>query len=119
MRKLSDVKGEDALNLIVDLIDPISEICADKALVTLLRKKDNLNAIKLGIKSHSKSVLKILALVDGKDVDTFEPSVIEIPKMLLEVLNDPEVTSLFQSQVQSSEKTLYGLATESTKAEEK
>ena len=119
MRKLSEIRGEEALDLIAELIDPIAEICKDQALVALLRGKDKASAVKLAIKNHGKTVLKILALLEGKDEKEYNPSVIEIPVLLLNVLNDPDLINLFQSQVQTQESASSGPAMENTEANQK
>lgn len=116
--KLSDIKGEAALDAMADLIDPLAEITQDKNLVALIRMKKYAEAIKIGVKSHKESVIKILAILNQQDVKTFEPSLVEIPIMLLEIFNDPAFESLFPSQAQSKEKTSSVSVTENTEANE-
>lgn len=116
--KLSDIKGEAALDAVADLIDPIAEIAQDKILVGLIRLKNYSEAIKLGIKKYKKSILTILAVLNQEDAKTFEPSLVEIPVMLMEVFNDPAFASLFPSQVQSKEETSSGPAMVNTEANE-
>ena len=116
--KLSDIRGEAALDAICDLIDPISEITKDSRLVALIRGRKFLDAVKIGIKEHKKPVLTILAILNQQPPEEFSPSLPEIPAMLLEVLNDPDVAVLFQSQDQSMEETSSGPATENTEANE-
>jgi hypothetical protein len=50
-------------------------------------------------------MLEILAILNQQDPETYEPNLVEIPKMLLELLNDKELLDLFQSQAQTTEKT--------------
>lgn len=116
--KLSDIKGEAALDAMADLIDPIAEIAQDKILVGLLRAKNMLEAVKLGLKRHKTSVMAILAILNQQDVKTYEPSLAEIPKMLLEILNDEEIQVLFQSQAETMEETSSSSAMENTGASE-
>ena len=103
--KLSEIKGEQALEAMADLIDPISEIAQDKLLVGYLRNRKFADAVKLGLKKHQKAVLTVLAILNQQDVETYSPSLAEIPKMLLDLFNDKELLDLFQSQAQSTEKT--------------
>lgn len=116
--KLSEIKGEAALDAVADLIDPIAEIARDRILVGLLRLKNYPEAIKLSVKSHKKSVIKILAILNQQDVETYEPSLVDLPLMLLDLVNDPMLASLFQSQAETTEETSSSPATESTEASE-
>lgn len=103
--KLSDIKGEQALNAMADLIDPVSEIAQNKILVGLIRGKNYAEAVKLGLKKHQKAILTILAILNQQDVETYEPSLAEIPKMLLDLFNDKELLDLFSSQAEQTNET--------------
>ena len=116
--KLSEFRGEAALDAMADLIDPLTEIASDKILVGLLRKKNMVDAIKLGLRNHKKAILAILAILNQQDVETYNPSLAEIPKMLLDLLNDKELLDLFQSQAETTEKTSSSSVMENTGAEE-
>lgn len=116
--KLSDIKGEAALNAMADLIDPLADISQDKILVGLLRTRNLAEAVKLGLRKHQRAVLTILAILAQEDPETYEPSLAEIPKMLLEILNDKELLDLFWSQAQTTEETSSVSATENTGASE-
>ena len=115
--KLSEVRGDAALDLLADLIDPATEIMSDKELAACIQHKNNTRAIKIAIKSHKESVKTVLALLDGKDPKTYEPSVLSLPLRLLEILNDPDLVSLFSSQVQMVGAHSSGLAMENTEEE--
>ena len=116
--KLSDIKGEKALDAIADLIEPLTELSTDKIFVGLIRTKNYMDAIKVGLKVHKKSVLKILAILNQQDVNTYEPSLAEIPKMLLDVINDAELLNLFSSQAETTKETSSSSVTENTGASE-
>lgn len=113
--RLSDIKGEKALDVIADLIEPIADIMSDKRIAPLLQSgkaADRIRAIKIGIKEHKRSVITMLAVLHDEDPETYEPSVLTLPMQLLELLNDPEVQALFGSQAQTSEGTTYGPVSE-------
>jgi len=116
--KLSDIKGEAALDAVADLIDPITDLAQDKILVGLLRLKNYAPAIKLSIKGHKKAVIRILAILNQQDPDTYEPSLVDLPKMLLDLINDPAFADLFQSQAETTEETSSSSAMENTGASE-
>lgn len=97
--RLSDVKGEKALDVIADIIEPISEIMADKDVTKLIRQKRRPAAISAAIKNHKKAVIAVLAALDGKSVDEYECNVLSLPKQILDIVNDPAVMELFTSQI--------------------
>lgn len=102
--KLSEIKGERALDVLADLIDPVSEIFGDKEIMTALQSgKAPAKAIKLALKNHKRAVLDMMAAIDGEDPETYQPSLFVLPKRLLDLLNDPEVQRLFSSQEVTSD----------------
>lgn len=114
--KLSDYKGEEALDKLVDLLEPVIEITSDKEIAALAKEKPPVfKIVRLAIKNHKKQVIEILAILDGEDPKTYAEKVnlFTLPIKLLEVLNDPELMSLFTSQGKKLE-TLSTSATESS-----
>ena len=102
--KLSEIRGERALDVSADLLDPMAEIMGDKQISDILKNgKAPIKAIKLSLKNHKKAVLDMMAILDGEDPETYAPSLLEIPKRLLDLLNDPEVQRLFASQETTSD----------------
>lgn len=102
--KLSEIKGERALDVLADLIDPVAEIFGDKEIMTALQSgKAPAKAIKLALKNHKRAVLDMMAAIDGEDPETYQPSLFVLPKRLLDLLNDPEVQQLFSSQETTSD----------------
>lgn len=102
--KLSEIRGEKALDVISDLIEPITEIFADQEFASIIRSnKPKVLAVKCAIKKHKKAVLTVLAILDEEDPATYNPSLLSIPMKLLDVLNDPELAELFPSVPQTSD----------------
>lgn len=117
--KLSEFKGERAIEVFGDLLEPVAEILTDKEIVAMIQS-DNVNQIlimKKLLKEHSKSILWILAILDEQEPETYSPSFIEIPKKIIELLNDKTVKDLFISQ-SPEESKLSGSATENIEAKE-
>lgn len=98
--KLSDLKGEAALDALADLIEPASEIMTDKEVVALFKSGQRTKAISKAIKNHKKAVITILAITEGENPEEYKPSVLSLPAKLLEILNDKEMLDLFQLQGQ-------------------
>lgn len=115
--KLSEIKGERALEVLVDLIDPVTLIVADEEIVNTYKSKaPKILLVKKLIETHKKEVLTILAILNNENPETYEPSLIELPKMLLDLVHDEELMNLFTSQNQTMESESSGSATENIEA---
>lgn len=115
--RLSEIKGEKALDMLADLMDPAGEIFKDKRFVEYCRSRKLNEAVKIALKYHKKSVIEIMAYLDEEDPATYEPNMLTIPFKLLEIVNDKELLMLFRSQVQNTNPS-SGPATESIEANE-
>lgn len=98
MRKLSEIKGEEALDVLAEIIEPAAEIFTDEAVKKALTEgKNKLEAVKVVLKNHKKAVIAVLAAIDGKTVEQMSEEITpaSLPKMLMEQINDPELQKLF------------------------
>lgn len=114
--KLSEIKGEKAMEVLADLIDPIKELATDKQFKEKISAGDKLEAIKYLLKNQSKTIVTVLAVINGEDPDKYEPNLLTLPVTLMDFFNDPMVMDLFGLQSQTPEKTSSGSATENTEA---
>lgn len=115
--KLSDIKGERALDALVELIDPVTLICVDEVIVNTYKSDaPRIKLVKELVSRHKKEVLQILAILNEQDPNTYEPSLIELPKMVFDLINDEELMSLFHSQGQMMESESFGSALENGEA---
>lgn len=113
--KLSEIKGEKALEVMADLLDPLAEIINDEEIRKAYDEKMTyLDIAKLAIKSHSKAIITILALLDGENPETYEVSLLSLPKKVMEVMNDPDLKDLFQSQAMTTKGVSSLPATQTT-----
>lgn len=92
--KLSEIKGDAALDVLAELIDPIAEIFGDKSIRDKLRG-NKFALIKALLKEHKKSIIAIMAALDRVPVEEYDVNLLTLPVKLLEMLNDPEIASLF------------------------
>lgn len=111
MKRLSEYRGEEALDVLADLIEPAVEIMQDKRIAELFRNDKKAKAVAVAIKEHKRSVLDIMATLDGEDRETYAPSLFALPAKILEILNDPELVNLFTSQGRTEDQTISGSAT--------
>lgn len=118
--KLSEYKGEKALDMLADLMEPAAVIMADKEITRMARAgMPTIKVVKAAIKGHTKEVIQILATLDGEEPKEYAEKVnlFTLPAKLLEILNDPDFMSLFTSQGKKTE-TLSSSATESIEESE-
>jgi len=120
--RLSDFKGEEALDVLADIIEPLTTIIADEEIQALTKQKGvpRIKYVKPAIKNHKQEVIFILATLQKQTVEEYEAnlSLITLPMQVLEFINDPEIQKLFFSQEQSQETSSenFGSATENTEA---
>lgn len=122
--KLSDFKGEEALDVLADIIEPLTMVLADVEIQELAKSKPApVKYVKPMLKNHKGEIIEVLARLNNKPVEEYkkEVTLITLPKELLDLINDPEVQSLFHSQGQTVLTPLAssGSATENTEASEK
>lgn len=114
--KLSEYKGEDALDILADLIEPAAEIMTDPEITSAFRSGVSKSKIaRLIIKGHKSAIISVLATLDREEPDEYakKMNLFTLPAKLVELFNDPELINLFTLQGQTMEKTSSGSATES------
>lgn len=127
VRTLSEIKGEESLLVVGDVMAPLVEIGTDDAIQKAFRAKGGnvAKALKIAIKKHSAAIYDMLAALSiDKDtgehvtreqyIENCDP--ITIMYQLTKVLNDPPVMQLFLSQGETMQKASTGSVTENTKA---
>lgn len=111
--KLSDIKGERTLDVIAEIIEPVSNIAQDKQAAALFKREkapkgmdarsfaiEKLkNAAISLIKTHKNDIIAILAAIQGVGVEEYT-SALNIAKLMhdfVEIANDSEFIGLFIS----------------------
>lgn len=117
--RLSDFKGEKALAVLGEIIDPAVRIMQDKAVAAAARAGNILEIVKIMCKDHKSEVITIMAVLDEQDPATYEVGLLTLPAKLLELFNDPEIQKLFISQGQTEGQTSSGSASENTEGRKK
>lgn len=113
MKLLSDFHDEQAMDVLIDLIDPISAIYGNKDFVHSVGK-DNKKAVKCLLKENRDDVVSILAVLNETPKEEYHYTVASLVVDCLALLNDKELLRFFISQGQTREKTASGLPTENT-----
>jgi hypothetical protein len=102
--KLSEIKGKKALETLADLMEPIAKILENGEIKKSV--ENNETAIKIAqrlLKGWPDEIITILALLDGEKPETYEVNLLALPVKVLELINDPEIQTLFFSQDQTEE----------------
>lgn len=123
--KLSEIKGTDAIDVIADILDPITVIMADKEIQAIAKQTPRPPAIVIAktiLKNQKAAILEILARLNGEDPETFNPSLIKLPFMLMELIKeiskDEDLASLFHGQPQMSSSVPSGAVMPTTEETE-
>ena len=74
--KLSDYKNEDAVEVIADIIEPLSVIFTDEE---IKNEKNRMKAIAKALKKYKKEVIQILARIYGVPVNEYECNALTLP----------------------------------------
>lgn len=128
--KLSDFKGEEALDVLADIIEPLSSILGDEEMREVAKdgaekgkKVPPIVYIKIALKKHKKEVIEVLARLENKPVQEYkkEVNLMTLPMALLSLVNDPEIQNLFtlQGQTEITQLASSGPAMENTEANAK
>lgn len=118
--KISDFKGEKALDFIGDIIEPASKIFSDDVVRSLFtpekngEKKSKAAIAKHICKEYSTEVIEVLAAMGGVTPEEYSGNPLTILKQVFEILNDPDLMSVFTSSEQKTEKKSSGSAAESS-----
>ena len=115
IRKLSEIKDEEALDVLADLLEPVVAICQNKELVEAVRSnKHQLKIAQIAIRANKKEVMEILSILS--DEKEYHCSAISILNDAKTLFGDKELIDFFTSQV-LAEETLSASALESTEGE--
>lgn len=114
IRAFKDIKDENALDVLAEVIEPISSICTDEKIKDYFEKPMALLASYM-IKNHKKEVMQILQAMSGEE---YHCNLATLTVDLITLVSDETVQSLFKSSVQSGELNASGSATENTEETE-
>ncbi len=120
MKRLEDARGADAIDLIADLIDPLTEIAQDEEILKLTRKKGTpvFKIVQAILRRHKDSAIQILAIIDGVEPEDYKGNAFTIIGRLLSLLNNKDIQSFFGVSPERKQKKSSGRATENTEETE-
>lgn len=96
MRKLSEIKGEEAIDVLAEILVPITEISNDEE-VRAGFETNVAKCVSIALKKYKKEVIEVVSCINGKSVEETleEIDLLTLPVYILEVLNEPAIQSLF------------------------
>lgn len=95
MKKLSDYVGEDAIDLWLDLLDPLSVIATDKEIKEIARSgKPKILIAKMILKAHRKEAVDIMQRIDPEPINGIN-IISRLIAILTEIGENEEVRSFF------------------------
>lgn len=120
MRKLSDYKGNDAIDLWADLLIPITSIMSDDKIANVVRSgMPKMTIAQTILKNHKEDAIEILTRISGEPVDGLNV-IVQLISVLTEIGQNEAIKPFFGFAEQvSKDKKSSGSVTESTEAEEK
>lgn len=119
MKKLTEFKDDEAMDVLVEILEPAVELSTDSEFVSAMRgdkkknqKPDRIKAVKIAITDHRDAVVKIMAVLNETPVEEFHYNLLTLPKMVLTILNDKELVDFFTSQGEKDSGNVSGSAME-------
>jgi len=119
MKSFSDYKGEDAIELWADLLDPLTEIMTDDEVKIAVKTGQSKMVIaKVILKNHKKEAMEILLRLDPEPLDGLN-IVLRLISLLADIGKNEEIKSFFGYAEQGqTESEFSGSPTENTEGAE-
>lgn len=114
--KISEFKGQKSIELLADIATPAIAIMSDETIKNAWAKEQNTAKLaSIILKKHSKSIIEILAALNETTVKKYnEKNLMQILNDVIELLNDEELLSFFQSLGMTNSSASFGSVMEST-----
>lgn len=121
MKKLSEFKDDEAMDVLVEILEPATNLIGNAKFKTAIRgdkekdiKPNRMEAIKIAITDNRKDIVKIMAVLNETPVEEFHYSLLTLPQMVMELFNDKELIDFFSYRGETGSVTPSGSATENT-----
>lgn len=113
--KISEMRDEQAVEVLGDLLDPFIEILKSKEVQEASKGNVSIELAKAMIKANPHAVLQILAICNQVPLEKYHPNPFEVVRDLASVLMDENVMTLFFSSEPRAVSTVSGSATGDTR----
>lgn len=117
MKKLSDYKGEDAIDLWADLLEPISAITSDREIAVIAKAINQKLCLRKRSLNGIKEATEILLAIDDTPINAIN-IVLRLISLINEISEYDEIMDFFALQGQKTEGGSSGSVMENTEASE-
>lgn len=94
MRNLAEIKDNEALDLLADMLEPMIAISSDPKLKDM-KNASRLEIVQYIIRNHKEPIMQVMAILEGVPFEDYHCNVLTLPATLLELFNTPEISKLF------------------------
>lgn len=113
MRRLSEFRGVDAVDVLAELMVPAVNIMQDERIQNMLKKQVTVAELaSFAVKNYRDDIFSVLTIMSGED--EYNPNVFELLNDVIEIFSDTELLDFFGSQAQLNTSDAFGLAMEAT-----
>jgi hypothetical protein len=119
MKKLSEFKDDEAMDALVEILEPAYNLIKDNDFKVAMKGDkekgilpNRLDAVKVAVTKHRKDVVKMMAVLNETPVEEFHYNLLTLPQMMVEMFNDKELMDFFGYQSETDSKTPSGSAME-------
>ena len=119
MKKLSEFKDDEAMDVLAEILDPMVHMMQNKKFVLAFKgdkkndiKPNRVEAIKIAITDNRADVVKIMAVLNETPVEEFHYNLLTLPQMMVEMFNDKELIDFFGYQSETDSEIPSGSAME-------
>lgn len=115
------IKCQKSVEMFGEMLAPLSRIFLDKEMWKKAIKEEikGGDMIPFIISNHPEDIAEAACLYAGKDPKKYDPTPMEIGKVILELFNDDDINNLFISPVTPKDSESTGSPTANTKAKAK
>lgn len=120
MKKLSDYKGDEAIELWADLLEPLNAILGDDTVRTTIQSgKSKMMIAKDILKTHKKEAVDILLRIDPEPINGLN-IILRLVALIADIGQNDEIKSFFgYAGQEQTESESSGFVMVNTEAEEK
>lgn len=101
--KITEYENEKALEIMADLLEPMAEILGNEDTKKVFQTQPKIKIASYILKNHSKSIIKILAILDDVPVDEYKGNIVSMTSKVVEIMNDEAFSDFFTSSIQGME----------------
>lgn len=96
MRKLSEIKGEEALDVLAEILVQITDIVNDEE-VNAGFNKNIATCVSVALSKYKTEIISIFAAINGKSVEETveEIDILSLPSYIIEIIEEPTIQRLF------------------------